>query len=75
MKRKEESLRDWQTHLSNREYKLESGEENLCSLMREIRIKDSLLADKDILINKKDCDMEDLRRECREDISREVEVC
>ena len=43
--------------------------------MREIRIKDSLLADKDVLINKKDRDMEDLRRECREDISREVEVC
>ena len=42
--------------------------------MREIRIKYSLLADKDILINKKDHDMEDLRRECREDISREVEV-
>ena len=75
MKRKEESLRDWQTQLSNREYKLESGEENLCSLMREIRIKDSLLADKDVLINKKDRDMDDLRRECREDIRREVEVC
>ena len=75
MKRKEESLRDWQTQLSNREYKLESGEENLCSLMREIRIKDSLLADKDVLINKKDRDMDDLRRECTEDIRREVEVC
>ena len=75
MKCKEESLRDWQTQLSNREYKLESGEENLCSLMREIRIKDSLLADKDVLINKKDRDMDDLRRECREDIRREVEVC
>ena len=75
MKRKEESLGDWQTQLSNREYKLESGEENLCSLMREIRIKDSLLADKDVLINKKDRDMDDLRRECREDIRREGGVC
>ena len=43
--------------------------------MREIRIKDSLLADKDVIINKKDRDMEDLRRECREDVRREVEVC
>ena len=75
MKRKEESLHDWQTQLSNREYKIESGEENLCSLMRGLRIKDSLLADKDVLISKKDRDIEDVRRECREDIRREVEVC
>ena len=43
--------------------------------MREIRIKDSLLADKDVLLNKKDQDLEDVRRECREDVLREVEVC
>ena len=43
--------------------------------MREICIKDSLLADKDVLINKKDRDLEDVRRECREDVRREVEVC
>ena len=47
---------EWQAVLSNRELKLESGEDNLCSLMREIRIKGSLLADKDVLINKKDRD-------------------
>ena len=75
MKRKEESLIEWQNVLSNRELKLESGEDNLCSLMREIRIKDSLLADKDVIISKKDWDMEDMRRECREDVRREVEVC
>ena len=68
-------MQDWHTALSGREYKLESGEDNLCSLMREIRIKDSLLADKDVLINKKDWDLEDVRRECREDVRREVEVC
>ena len=68
-------MRDWHTALSGREYKLESGEDNLCSLIREIRIKDSLLADKDVIINKKDRDMDDLRRECREDVRREVEVC
>ena len=75
MKRKEESLVEWQNVLSNREFKLESGEDNLCSLMREIRIKDSLLSDKDIIISKKDRDMEDMRRQCREDVRREVEVC
>ena len=67
-KRKEESLMEWQAILSNRELKLESGEDNLCSLMREIRIKDSLLADKDVIINKKGRDLEDVRRECREDV-------
>ena len=75
LKRKEESLVEWQNVLSNRELKLESGEDNLCSLMREIRIKDSLLSDKDIIISKKDRDMEDMRRQCREDVRREVEVC
>ena len=61
--------------LSNKEYKLESGEDNLCNLMREIRIKDSLLDVKDLLIGKKDQDIEDIRRECQEDVRREVEVC
>ena len=75
MKRKEEGLRHWQSVLSEKEYKLESGEDNLCNLMREIRIKDSLLAEKDLLIGKKDRDMEDIRRECQEDVRREVEVC
>ena len=43
--------------------------------MREIPIKDSLLAEKDLLIGKKDRDIEDIRRECQEDVRWEVEVC
>ena len=73
--RKEESLIEWHDALSSRELKLESGEDNLCSLIRKIRIKDSLLSDKDIIINKKDREMEDILRQCREDVRREVEVC
>ena len=75
MKRKEEGLRHWQSVLSEKEYKLESGEDNLCNLMREIRIKDSLLAEKDLIIGNKDRVIEDVRRECQEDVRREVEVC
>ena len=75
LKQKEANLRDWQTQLSNREYKIESGEDNICSLIWEICIKDSLLAEKDVLISKKDRDMDDVRRECREDVLREEEVC
>ena len=75
MRLKEEGLRHWQSVLSEREYKLESGEDNLCSLMREIRIKDSLLAEKDLIIGNKDKAMDDVRRECQENVKQEVEVC
>ena len=75
MRRKEEGLRHWQSVLSEKEYKLESGEDNLCNLMREIRIKDSLLAEKDLIIGKKDRDMDDVRREYQENVKQEVEVC
>ena len=42
--------------------------------MREIRIKDTLLSDKDIEIKRKDREMEDVLRQCKEDVRREVEV-
>ena len=75
MRRKEECLRHWQSVLSEKEYKLESGEDNLCHLMREIRIKDLLLAEKDLIIGNKDKAMDDVRRECQENVKQEVEVC
>ena len=75
MRRKEECLRHWQSVLSEKEYKLESGEDNLCHLMREIRIKDSLLAEKDLIIGNKDKAMDDVRHECQENVKQEVEVC
>ena len=75
MGQKEECLRHWQSVLSENEYKLESGEDNLCSLMREIRIKDSLLAEKDLIIGNKDKAMDDVRHECQENVKQEVEVC
>ena len=75
MKKKEDGLRHWQSMLSEKEYKSESGEDNLCNLMREIRIKDSLLAEKDLIIGNKDKAMDDVRRECQENVKQEVEVC
>ena len=42
--------------------------------MRELRVKDMLLADKDIEIRKKDRELEDSVRQAREDVRREVEV-
>ena len=72
--RKEEGLLEWQDALATRESKLESGEDSLCGMMRELRVKDMLLADKDIEIRKKDRELEDSARQSREDSRREVEV-
>ena len=43
--------------------------------MRELRIKDSLLAEKDLIIGNKDKEMDDVRREAQESVKQEVEVC
>ena len=68
-------MRHWQSVLSEKEYKLESGQDNLCHLMTELRIKDSLLAEKDLIIGNKDKEMDDVRREAQESVKQEVEVC
>ena len=61
--------------LSEKEYKLESGQENLSHLMSELRIKDSLLAEKDIIIGTKEREMDDIRRSAQERVTQQVEVC
>ena len=43
--------------------------------MTELRIKDSLLAEKDLIIGNKDKEMDDVRREAQESVKQEVEVC
>ena len=68
-------LSDWHNALSDRENKLDSGEDNVCALMREIKMKDMLLVDKDMELKKKDREIEDNLRQCKEDVRREVEVC
>ena len=75
MRRKEERLLHWHNILSDKERKLESDEDNICHFMREIRIKDSLLAEKDLLIVNKTKAMDDIRRECQGSVNQEVEVC
>ena len=74
LRRKEERLLEWQNALSDKEKKLDNGEDNVCALMREIKVKDMLLMDKDMEI-KKDREIEDNIRQCQEDVRREVEVC
>ena len=61
--------------LSNRERKLECGEDSLSNLLREVRIKDSLLAEKDLVITNKDKAIDDIVRENQGSVNQEVEVC
>ena len=74
MRRKEDGLRHWQSELSKREYKIESGQDNICHLMTELRIKDSLLAEKDNIIGSKEREMDDIRREAQNSVTEQVEV-
>ena len=75
LKRKEETLLVWEDNVANREWKVENGEDNIASLMREIKLKDILLADKTNELTKKNREMEDPFREARADVRREMEVC
>ena len=65
----------WQSVLSEKEFELESRQANLSHLMSELRIKDSLLAEKDVLIGTKEREMDDIRREAQESVTQQVEVC
>ena len=75
LKRKEETLLVWEDNVANREWKVENGEDNIASLMQEIKLKDILLADKTNELTKKNREMEDPFREARPDVCREMEVC
>ena len=68
-------MRHWQSVLSEKEYKMETSQENLCHLMTELRIKDSLLAEKDVIIGNKEKEMDDVRRSAQESVTQQVEVC
>ena len=61
--------------MANREWKLENGEDNLSSMIRELKLKDILLADKTNELKKKNRELEDQFRQARADVRREMEVC
>ena len=74
MKRKKEKLFQWNLALSDREYRVESGENSVSNLMRECRIKDCLLADKDVLIAAKDKTIAEIVSANQGDVNDEIEV-
>ena len=61
--------------LSDREYRVESGEDSVSNLLRECRIKDSLLADKDVLIAAKDKTIADIVSANQGSVNDEIDVC
>ena len=75
LQRKEEDLIMWEDNVANREWKVEHGEDNIVSLMRELKLKDILLLDKTAEVNKYKRQVEDSVREARADVRRFEEVC
>ena len=73
--RRAEDLKIWQNTLSDRELRLESGEDSISNLMKELRIRDMQLGDKELELRRKDRELEDTHRQAREDVMREVDVC
>ena len=67
-------MRHWQSELSKREHKIETGQDNICNLMSELRIKDSLLREKDNIIGTKEREIDDIRREAQNSVTQQVEV-
>ena len=65
----------WNLALSNREFMVESSECSVQNLMRECRIKDALLADKDILISQKDKTISEIVSANQGDVNCQIEVC
>ena len=72
--RREAGLLEWQNALDTRERKIDSGEESLCNLMRELRVKDTVIVDKDVENRRIRKELEDSVRQAREDVRREIEV-
>ena len=67
-------MRHWQSELSKREYKIESGQDNICQLLSELRVKDSLLIEKDNIIGCKMKEIDEIRREAQDSVTQQVEV-
>ena len=74
-RRKEQSLVEWEDAIAYREYKLENREDDIVSLMRELKLKEVLLLEKTAEVTKYKRQAEDAVREARADERRFEEVC
>ena len=67
-------MKHWQSELSKRELKIGADQDNICHLMTELRIKDSLLREKDNIIGVKEREIDDVKREAQDSVTQRVEV-
>ena len=74
-RRKKQSLVEWEDAIAYREYKLENKEDDIVSLMRELKLKEVLLLEKTAEVTKYKRQAEDAVREARADERRFEEVC
>ena len=72
---KEQDLVVWEDNIAYREQKLENREDDIVSLMRELKLKEVLLLDKTAEVTKYKRQAEDAVREARADERRFEEVC
>ena len=74
LKRQEQNLKDWQHHLDVCERKLDNDDEGLTKLMRELRVKETTIVDKDAEIRRMKREMDNSVMPAREEVQREIEV-
>ena len=72
--RKEAALLDWQHNLDVRERKLDDGEDGLSNLIRELRVKETEIVDKDAEIRRMRKALDNHIMYAREEVRREIEV-
>ena len=65
---------DWQHHLDVRERKLDDGDKGLSNLMRELRVKETVIVDKDAEIHRMKKELDGNVMCAREEVRREIEV-
>ena len=74
LKRQEQTLADWEHHLDVRERRLDKDDDGLSKLMRDLRVKESVIFNKDDEIRRMRCEMDNHVMRAREDVQREVQV-
>ena len=74
LKRQEQILADWEHHLDVRERKLDDDDDGLSKLMRDLRVKESVIVTKDDEIRRMRHEMDNHVMRAREEVQREIEV-
>ena len=74
LKRQEQNLADWEHHLDVRERRLDNDDDRLSKQMQDLRVKESVIVNKDDEIRRMRCEIDNNIMRAREDVQREVQV-